>query len=432
VASSEEGARVEKLNLTRLPGGQREWPSFVQSLSEVDDRAERNFLELKCDLDLSTTQGQAKVAKFILGAANRAPELAARRFGGHALLVLGVSKGAIRGIPFFEAKDLERTVKKFVGAEGPGWDFERVRVSDERDVIVVIVDPPRLGDPVWTCYADGHENLKNGGIYIRADGETREARGDEVRVLLRRAEAKQPTADLAVEILGSALPYCCDAAVIGDYVDTERARLEAAYRGHQRPALGGWGKSASAALSQAALLSGRPDGRSHQEYLDEIDEWEEEVRAAWPKVLDAATAYAATPVCLRVRNLGTTFLEELEIRVHLDGAVRAVDAPGPGDDSPLDGLPDPPRAWGPLPHAAFDLGRFPDDLLPYRPPIGPISSVYGSVSFNNGGSVDLELALKHLRPEEDWRSDHDFVLLLPDTATGEITGTWTVTARGHH
>jgi hypothetical protein len=68
-------------------------------LSEVDDRVERYFLELKSDVDLSKSPGQAKVAKFILGAANRARDVAARRFEAHALFVLGVAKGSTEGIP---------------------------------------------------------------------------------------------------------------------------------------------------------------------------------------------------------------------------------------------------------------------------------------------------------------------------------------------
>ncbi|WP_430336270.1 hypothetical protein [Rhodococcus sp. ACT016] len=79
-------------DLTRIPRGQREWAALVGVLSEDDDRAERHFLELKSQIDLSSTGGGAKVAKFVLGAANRDPEQAAKRFDGHALMVLGVSQ----------------------------------------------------------------------------------------------------------------------------------------------------------------------------------------------------------------------------------------------------------------------------------------------------------------------------------------------------
>ena len=110
-----------------------------------------------------------------------------RRFGGHALMVLGVGDGRVVGVPAFEAKDLAVTVQRLMGADGPRWDFERIQI-DDKDVIVVVVDPP-TGE-VWTCRGDG-EGLTDGAIYVRADGETRRATGDEIRALIDRAK-KQP------------------------------------------------------------------------------------------------------------------------------------------------------------------------------------------------------------------------------------------------
>src|SRR5690606_17663034 len=120
---------VTDIDLSRLPTGARGWSALVAWAAGSDDRQERYFLELKSDVDLTTKHGRHKVAKFILGAANRDPAKAAKRFGGHAVMLLGVSVGATNGIPPFEAQDLEREVRKFTGASGPGWDFERVVVG---------------------------------------------------------------------------------------------------------------------------------------------------------------------------------------------------------------------------------------------------------------------------------------------------------------
>lgn len=83
---------AQGLDLSKLPSGDGRWAEFVRQVGKVDDREERYFLELKSAVDLNAEAGRAKVAKFILGAANRFPEQAARRFDGHALMVLGVSK----------------------------------------------------------------------------------------------------------------------------------------------------------------------------------------------------------------------------------------------------------------------------------------------------------------------------------------------------
>lgn len=421
---------MDDIDLTRLPKGQREWPRFVEALSDIDDRAERYFLELKSDVDLTTEAGRAKVAKFILGAANRMPDNAAKRFGGHALLVLGVAKGAVRGIPFFEAKDLERVVKKFIGADGPGWDFERVRGVEDRDVIVVIVDPPRQGDPMWTCYKDGPENLKDGGIYIRADGETREAKGEEVRVLLRRAQLARPATEVAVAVLGTALPYYCDTSVLEEYVSAERQRLVAAYNRHEGPIAGAYSQVRRMGSMPASMLGEEPEERTHDEYIAEIDDWATRVRKAWPGMLDAAAAVIWPGSRIQIQNLRQTFLEDVEVNIHLDGAVWALDKIDDEYHDIAENLPSPPRAWGPQPRSYGVGDIYGRPMIPSSPVIGRGDGV---VSFSNGGSVDLTLPLSDLRPEEVFESEDDeFVLVIRDTETQGLTGTWRVTARAHH
>lgn len=420
---------MAELDLTRLPKGQRNWSEFIAALGEVDDRAERYFLELKSEVDLTTEAGRAKIAKFILGAANRLPERAARRFGGHALLVLGVAKDAVTGIPFFEAKDLERTVKKFASADAPGWDFERVPVDAERDVIVVIVDPPRQGDPVWTCHKDGPENLKDGGIYVRTDGETREAKGDEVRLLLNRAHQIQPAAELDVTIVGSALAYPQASAVLTEYVDLHKHHLLGAYRAAARTT----SLDYASVMQHIVAASTEPESRTHDEYLAEIEHWEEKVANCWPEVVDDIVARTWPCVRLRLHNLRRTFLEGVQVTIHLDGDVRALakvrsDAPG----SRM--LPALPRAWGPRTRELGLLWRDPSLFIqkPYLPLATPARDGNGSVSFTNGGSVDLKLPLRELRPEEVFESDDEFVLVVEDRALTRVGGTWRATARGHH
>ena len=166
--------------------GEMSWAALVAYAAASDDRIERYFLEVKSDVDLNTKAGRAKVAKFILGAANRDPGQVARRFGGHAVMLLGVGSGTTHGIAAFEAQDLARDVARWVGVDGPTWDFERIRAGSQLDVIAVVVDPP-TGD-VWTCRADG-DGLANGDIYVRADGNTRKATGDEVRAMVSRARS---------------------------------------------------------------------------------------------------------------------------------------------------------------------------------------------------------------------------------------------------
>ncbi|WP_063057318.1 hypothetical protein [Nocardia salmonicida] len=66
------------------PGGSRPAPSdrrlweIVDYIKNNGDRREAHVLEAKVDIDVSGKIGAAKIAKFILGAANRQPDVAAK------------------------------------------------------------------------------------------------------------------------------------------------------------------------------------------------------------------------------------------------------------------------------------------------------------------------------------------------------------------
>ncbi len=416
------------IDSARLPRGQLGWSAFVEGLSELDDRDERYFLELKSDVDPGAKPGQAKVAKFILGAANRMPDRAVRRFEGHALLVLGIAAGKVTGVPFFEGYDLGRGVQKFIGADGPKWDFERVR-TEGGDVIVVIVDPPRWGDPPWPCLSDGAENLRNGAIYIRKEGETTEAKGDDVRLLCARMQRAGPKADIDVAVVGPALSYACAPDVLDDYVSRERLRLTEAYRVQERRLTGPQAEIARAFAMTSSLFAERPESRTHSRYLAQINDWATRVRDAWPSALESTLAAACPGVLVRARS--KTFLEDVEVKVHLEGKIYAIDKICDDNFDPSEALPSPPRAWGPRRGPTFDITRGMYGVnLPTVPTLsGPR---FGSISHKNDGSVTLTVRLRDVRPQDPVDSDDDVILVVRDPEISDVAGRWRVTARGHH
>src|SRR5690606_24521582 len=99
---------------------------LVEALVATDDRAERHFLEVKSEVDLTQTLGAAKVAKFILGAANRPPELAQKAFGGYAAMVIGVAPPETPGVAPIEFGDIEARIAPFLSRSGPRWELQRV------------------------------------------------------------------------------------------------------------------------------------------------------------------------------------------------------------------------------------------------------------------------------------------------------------------
>ena len=198
-------------DISRAPIGLRTASTLVAELAKLDDRFERHYLEIKSDIDPSKNE-LAKIAKYILGSANRMPEKAATAFEGYGVMVIGVAPGKITGVPPIEILDIDKVVSAYIGPHGPHWDLIHVPVANSGNTaLVILVDPPQDGQDAFMCRKDG-DNLSNGRIYVRADGETREARATEVDMLLDRGK-RSAAAEVGfeVDVLGHAYPVEIDA-----------------------------------------------------------------------------------------------------------------------------------------------------------------------------------------------------------------------------
>jgi hypothetical protein len=399
------------VDFSTLPTGQQGWHQLVTALSKTDDRVERHFLELKSDIDLNATAGRVKVAKFILGAANRDPERAKDYFGGHGLMILGVARGALPGVPGFETHELTREVRKYTGTPGPAWDYVRIGTEDDNDVIAVVVSPPQPGR-IWPCLREA-EGLRNGILYLRADGETRPATGDEVNAMVARvAEGSGGLADFEVSIVGGAHHVHLD----GDpgpepYIDAHRDRLieawEKRYRGPRMPG-----------------------SQRYTRYLRDIEQWSDEVRARWPTLGAYLASTLGETSHVRVANLSDTFAEDVLVTVRLAGNAVVTPANRSGVARILAHLPEPPNPYG-----KYSYYKEP---LPFVLPVNELDDVRGPRSegeFDDGSSTALSLRLGELRPRAAQNGPSgDFALLVrdPGSVPEQISGTWEITARGHH
>lgn len=434
---------MPEIDLDRAPLGVLAAQALIASVTEKGDLAERHYLELKSTLDLSTKKDKEKIAKFILGAANRMPEIAASAFGGYAVMLVGVEKGASPGIVPVEMMEISKIVQHYVGAAGPHWDIVWVPTgSSTNQVLMVLVDPPRAGQGPFPCRANG-ESLTNGRIYVRADGETREATADEVELLVQRAHA-EPSVEVRidVEVLGEVATYNLDdESTIEAYIDRIRRRLLSALPSKPDPegsfaALVSGQSDAMAKLMKTSRLAemsmSEPENRTEPQYLGLIEAWEAKTRAVWSSAVAAIVGGCFQPALVRVTNRTTTFFHDVELKLHLAGSIRAVDYRDPEYiEAPhnLD-LPDPPRKWGPRPR---DFG-----IPTYQGALGLPSSLTRaytppSISYRNGGSVTLDLTVGDLRPRGVYVSEEqEIVLVVEDPSMAEIHGTWEFTARGHN
>lgn len=406
---------MNEVDLSKLPSGQLSWAELVRYAVASDDRVERYFLEVKSDVDLNSNTGRAKVAKFILGAANRDPTRAAARFGGHAVMLLGIGAGEAMGINPFEAMDLARYVGRIIGANGPAWDFERIPAAEGRDVIAVHVEPP-TGD-VWTCRADA-DGLRNGAIYVRADGETREATGDELRVMLDRMKSKAPDIDLEVSVDGVVHGLVLDRTFLTEVVEAEARRL----RGLATPSAHPY------SVRMSALGSLSTDSRSKDAYFREVEAWREEaVEDPFAGARELAS-HLRHGIQVRVVNRTSRYLRGVRIEISLDQPAEALAWNDPEDRKYIAKFPHAPKDWGSDPYLGVLLPRM-------TPPLMYPRSIHGVLRIVTESPITLVMEMDDVRPHEVYVSDDDDVVLAivaTEIDPGPIRGRWSMTAEDVH
>jgi len=454
------------LDLARAPRGELAAAQLVAAVAESGDLAERHYLELKGPPDLASKVNKAKVAKFILGAANRMPDRAAEAFEGYGVMIVGITKSGIEGVPPIEMLALAQVIQPFLGAAGPRWDIVRVPIENSTNqVIVILVDPPQIGQPPFICRANG-DGLQSGRVYFRGDGDTREPTADELDLLMARGAARPPApVELEVGVVGTVVPLIVDDdRMINEYIikvrkglldaipapepEPKRSSATGVALGSPDAFIGAVGLSTamsrlvaeqtSAARGLAAILgSEEPEKRTADEYKAEIDAWESRFRDAWPEAVELFAGYALQANEVTVANKTQTFLHDVEVKLHLDGAVEAVEYEGYSDGPEWQDLklPRPPRKWGPTRRDNGFNPAYPTNWSALTSPslYAPRPYVPSSTSWRTTGSVDVDIDVGDLRPEATFSSNGgESILVIRGEVPTSIRGTWTATARGYN
>lgn len=431
------------LDTRRAPKGEIAARALVLAVVANDDRVERHFLEVKSSLDLRMKKDQAKLAKFILGAANRMPEQAAVAFEGHGVMVVGASGGCASGIPPVEALEIQKAVLPFLGADGPRYDIVRVPCeASDNEVLVLVVDPPVWGQGPFICRRSGDGQLRDGAVFVRADGETREARADELGQLIHRGQVGLAQVNFGVRVIGVVRPVIVDhERTVEEFIARHRSRLLAAMeRGKVseepgklpldpfRPTLG------SASFLRMMQSFTTPEQRSESDYLSSVENWERTVRRVWQGGVMRLIGARAQPAEVEVANIEKTFFHDVEVKLHLEGPVWGAKNRAPNHVLNHEnlGLPAPPRAWGPS--EATWVGSEQRYAIPSR--LGSPQNAtrpFSRTRWTNSGSVDWSFSVGQLRPREVKVSDdEELVLCTLDPSMASVHGTWEITARDHH
>ncbi len=439
-----------------LPGSLPDWSRLVTALAAATEDAitEKSYLELKGQLDLTGAEHRFKVAKAILGFANRDPDAASPFFGGRALVVIGIHQGQVTGIRRIEDHQLQRALTRYLGPDdkAPRWTVHRHRVDDQNDVVIIIVDAPRPGDPIYTLHR-AFENFDPGTVFSRPSTESTPADPAAIEMLSRRLVARDRALKVEVTLgIDDIHRYTWDPAVLDPLLNQEVEHLPApassarptpdpdkrasnaltAAQTRMLPSsLGAFAKQAEELRSLSQIS--HEETRTEPEFREDVGRWADRFRQTFPEALVDLVASILPPAKFSVINNSGRFLEEVEVELHIDGPV--IQHPKPFDaDSIWRRLPARPRNWGPWTEKRIDYSSlrsaatFAGNRI--APPPRP-----NQTSFRNSGSVTAVLRCKELRPgrrhtftEAD---DHDdLVLLTANLNLAAIRVQATATARG--
>ncbi|MGV0109003.1 hypothetical protein [Arthrobacter sp. CP30] len=411
------------MDVSRAPLGERQRSAILDAIRQDGDVREKHFLEVKSTFELKSMDDCAKVAKYILGAANRPVDLAARAFGGYAVMVLGAEKGRIGGVPAgIEILALEQKIGNYLGTSGPQWDLER-HPADEAgtEALFILIQPPQQGDPVFVCRKsyDGSNNsssLRDGDVYVRSQGETKKATSADLdRLMARLTQATAVTPEFEISVDSPAHFILPSDEIRERIADKSIERARETYVKEQPSA---FPNVTLAALTGSHPLFGGSDWTSKR-FDERAEEWEDELIDSWPSILDKLAGAVLPGPRFSVKNTQSQFLEAVRVDVFFEN-VRGIEHSEVEDLDKNKLIPPVVRTRDPY---GLDLFQ-PMDYSGLR----AANSTYPLHWDNEPGGLRVIIELTQLRPGTPWISDDDDLVLIATAPT--VAAHWRITARG--
>jgi len=233
--------------------------------------------------------------------------------------VIGADNDGLHGVEALDMAVLEDRIGVYTNP-GPIWQPLNVEV-DGRNVLVIVVEPPRQGHRSWPLRKDAGTKYAAGAIFIRREAKTQPASPDEQDMLVARASP------VAVEVGFEATVSTDKTQLIG--LDLSEAALngwlDERRRGYLRET------AVHPYLHMPVDVFGRGAGDDDPRDLVAIrDEFQAYVDACWPVIADVAVKefsnYDANTVQLDLENLSNDHQSSVIIELVVPDGVRVFDA----------------------------------------------------------------------------------------------------------
>jgi hypothetical protein len=355
-------------------------------------------------------EARFKLGKQVIGFANRHPDEAAKTFDGCGYILIGAAAGAETvGIERHDAAKLWDWIGPYVGTDGPVWKGDYVMIG-ERSVLVIIVEPPRWGDPIHLLRKE-YGSHREGTPFIRRPGMTVQADVGDMRMLEQRAKRSNGHARLEVEFDGPTPTLDSYRTLPEEWPQwgrEEMLRLMRPLEQHRgvAPALG--------TLTNRLSLENRSEAR----FTQEVERYVGNARSVWQRhIWDEVVEQRLAVLELLVTNRTDENYKDIEVVLTVPGGVAAFT----DDDDPehVADAPAPPEEWG-----------SPDILRPLAVNLEGVRPIgYRRAKVEIGDRWTVTLPAGDIRPHESIPLPVVYLAISHAFTDGEIDVEWSLTSK---